>query len=166
MLLTSETSTMLTQILRSAFTDDLRALRVEIEAYPAETDLWKRVGTIRNSAGNLALHQTGAIRYLIGAVLGGIDYERDRKGEFARTDVPRAEILAEIDAAIEAARQTLERLTEADLDREYPIDVGAPGPITTGTFMVRLAMHTSYHNGQINYHRRILAASNPAATQA
>ena len=53
---------------------------------------------------------------------------------------------------------TMERLTEMDLNKAYPIDVGAPGPITTGTSLVRLAMHTSYHNGQINYHRRLLAA--------
>ena len=150
---------MLTKTLKRAFTDDLRTLRTEIEAYPEEADLWKRAGEISNSAGNLALHQTGAIRYLVGAVLGGADYARDRDGEFMRTNVPRAEILAEIDAAVEAARSTMERLTEADLNKEYPIDVGAPGPITTGTFLVRLAMHTSYHNGQINYHRRLLAAS-------
>lgn len=59
----------------------------------------------------------------------------------------------------------MDRLTEEDLQREYPVDVGAPGPITTATFLVRLAMHTSYHNGQVNYHRRLLAA-NPAPTPA
>jgi len=153
----------LTAILKAAFTDDLRALRAEIQAYPREEDLWVRSGAIANSAGNLALHQAGALRFLVGHVLGGIEYERDREGEFARTGVPVDEILAEIDAAIHAVRQTLDRLTDEDLERQYPVDVSAGRPITTATLLVRLAMHTSYHNGQVNYHRRLLATSTDEA---
>lgn len=150
-------------ILKKAFTDDLHALRAEIESYPREEDLWLRPGAIANSAGNLALHQAGALRFLVGHVLGGIEYQRDRDAEFARTGVPVQEILAEIDATIQAVRQTLDRLTEAELERVYPVDVGAGRPITTATLLVRLAMHTSYHNGQVNYHRRLLAASTDQA---
>jgi len=147
---------MLTKILKRAFVDDLRILRKEIELYPREGDMWQRSGAIANSAGNLALHQAGAIRFLVGHVLGGISYHRDRETEFNQTGVPRAELLDQIDAAIDAVRRTLDALTEEDLEREYPEDVGATVPITTATFLVRLAMHTSYHNGQVNYHRRLL----------
>lgn len=148
---------MLPRILRSAFTDDLRGLRAEIEAYADERDLWVVAGEIANSAGNLALHQVGAIKYLVGTVLGGTGYVRDREGEFSRRDVTRAELLREIDEAIEVVRRTLDGLTEAELERDYPVEV-APVTLTVGTFLVRLAMHTSYHNGQVNYHRRLLAA--------
>lgn len=153
---------MLTKILKRAFSDDVRSLRAELEAYAREEDLWRRSGEVANSAGNLALHQAGALRYLIGHVLGGIEYRRDREAEFTRTAVPLPELLAELDAAVEAVRHTMDRLTDEDLEREYPEDVGAPSPITTATFLVRLAMHTSYHNGQVNYHRRLLATSTPA----
>lgn len=149
---------MLTDILKLAFASGIQVLRGEIEAYPDEADLWKTGGGIRNSAGNLALHQAGALRYLVGSVLGGIAYERDREGEFGRTGVPRAELLAEIDAASDAVRRTLDGLSEEELDREYPVDVGA-GSITTATFLVHLATHTSWHNGQVNYHRRLLATA-------
>ena len=36
-----------------------------------------------NAAGNLALHHSGALRYLIGHVLGGIENRRDRVGSLA-----------------------------------------------------------------------------------
>jgi hypothetical protein len=153
---------MLTRILRSAFTSDLRVLRREIEAYPDERDLWKLLPGIANPAGALARHQAGTILYMIGTVLGDTGYVRDRDNEFAGRDVPRAQILADIDQAIETVRQVLDRLTDEDLEREYPIDVGAGQPVTTGTFLVRLAMHTSYHNGQINYHRRLLTTDETA----
>ena len=157
---------MLNKILRSAFTSDLRTLRKEIEAYPDERDLWKVAPGIANPAGALARHQAGTILHMVGTVLGDTGYVRDREGEFSRRDVPRAEILADIDQAIEVVRQVLDQLTEEDLDREYPIDVGAGQPVTTRTFLVRLAMHASYHNGQINYHRRLLTTSGETAAQA
>lgn len=155
---------MLLEIVKRAFTDDLRALRREVEAYPDERELWTVAGEIANSGGTLALHQVGALRYLVGAVLGGSGYVRDREGEFSRRGVPREEILREIDVTVEEVRRALEALPEAALEREYPVQVAAM-PLTVGTFLVRLAMHTSYHNGQVNYHRRLLAARSEAARE-
>lgn len=150
---------MLNKILRRAFTDELKRLAEELAAYPDEADLWIASGEVRNSAGNLALHQIGALRYLIRTVLGGTGYVRDREAEFTRTAVPRSALLAEIEETARDVRATLDALSEADLDREYPVAEVAPVPVTTRVFLVHLAMHTAYHNGQVNYHRRLAATS-------
>src|SRR5437764_673264 len=81
---------------------DLRALRREVEAFADERDLWRVPPGIGNSAGTLALHLAGNIRHYIGAVLGGTGYVRDRDAEFALRDVPRTDLLADIDAALVA----------------------------------------------------------------
>jgi hypothetical protein len=55
-----------------------------------------------------------------------------------------------------AVAQTLPQLTEAMLDSRFPIGVFKE-PMSTRFFLVHLAGHLSYHLGQINYHRRLLA---------
>jgi hypothetical protein len=149
---------MLQKILRRAFADELKKLAEELQAYPDEAQLWIVSGDIANPAGNLALHQIGSLKYLVGTVLGGTGYVRDRDAEFSRTAVPRSTLLAEIEETAGVVRATLDSLGEEDLDREYPVAEVAPVPITTRTFLVRLAMHAAYHNGQVNYHRRLLAS--------
>ena len=71
---------------------DLESLKREIDAYPSEESIWATPAGISNSAGSLALHCAGNIQHYIGKCLGGSTYVRDRNAEFARRDVPRAEI--------------------------------------------------------------------------
>jgi uncharacterized damage-inducible protein DinB len=148
--------------LRGILARDLRALRRELEAYPDERDIWRVAPGITNSAGTLALHLAGNLQSFIGAVLGGSGYVRDREAEFARRDVPRAELLREIDAARAAVAQGLERLSEPDLARPYPQPLGAH-TVTTGDFLIHLAVHLTYHLGQVDYHRRLLTGQDAAA---
>jgi len=93
---------MLTTWIAAILRRDLGALRREIEAYADERDIWRVAPGISNCAGTLALHLGGNIQFFVGAVLAGTGYVRDRDAEFARRDVPRAELLREIDAAIAA----------------------------------------------------------------
>src|SRR2546428_12899647 len=93
---------MLTTWIAAILRRDLGALRREIEAYADERDIWRVAPGISNCAGTLALHLAGNIQCFVGAVLGGTGYVRDRDAEFARRDVPRAELLRDIDAAIAA----------------------------------------------------------------
>jgi uncharacterized damage-inducible protein DinB len=134
---------------------DLRSLRTEIEAYTDDRDLWRVVPGITNSAGTLALHLTGGLQYLIGGVLGGTGYVRDRDAEFARRDVSRKELLQLIDTTAGVVERTLAKLTERDATRLYPESV-AGVDVSTGDFLLHLAVHLTYHVGQIDYHRRIL----------
>jgi uncharacterized damage-inducible protein DinB len=133
---------------------DLRALRRELEAYANERDLWRVQPGISNSAGNLALHLTGNLQYFIGTVLNGSGYVRNRDAEFSRRDVPKAELLREVDAAI-AAVALLSKVPDADLAKPFPQPV-AGVTLATGDFLLHLAAHFTYHLGQVDYHRRLL----------
>ncbi|MGB7200733.1 MAG: DinB family protein [Pyrinomonadaceae bacterium] len=148
---------MLTEILTELYERDLNKLKEEIELYADEADLWKTGGDIINPAGNLCLHLTGNLQHFFGAVLGGTDYVRDRDAEFSRKDVAKSELLADIDEAKNVVLATLEKLTEDDLAKPYPIEVFG-GAMTTGFFLTHLATHLNWHLGHINYHRRLLAS--------
>ena len=147
---------MLTDVLAHIFERDLGKLQAEVRQYSNEKDLWKKKGEISNSAGNLTLHIVGNLKHFIGAVLGGIEYVRDRDLEFADVDVSRDVLLAAIDETALAVNDTLSKLTPADLEKQYPINVFGH-PMTTEFFVVHLATHLDYHLGQINYHRRLMA---------
>lgn len=147
---------MITEVLLSLYQRDLATLRAEIGKFENEGDLWRAEGEIANSAGNLCLHLCGNLQHFFGTVLGGSGYVRDRDSEFARKDVPRAELHAEIDAAVDSVSSTLAGLTDEDLAKVYPVEVFGH-PMTTEFFLVHLATHLNYHLGQINYHRRMLA---------
>lgn len=147
---------MLTAILSQLYERDLNKLREEIEQFNDEGDLWTTSGGITNSAGNLCQHLTGNLRHFFGAVLGGSGYVRDRDAEFAAKGTTKADLLADIDAAAASVKVTLEKLTDDDFAKTYPIEVFGH-PMTTGYFLVHLATHFNYHLGQINYHRRLLA---------
>ena len=139
----------------NVITRELKALRREIETYPGENELWDVRPGITNPGGNLALHLAGNIQYFIGNVLGRNGYVRNREAEFADKDVPRAELLREIDNAIDAVEIGMRTITEADLARPYPEAVGGVSS-TTGAFLAHFATHLAYHLGQVDYHRRIL----------
>jgi len=134
---------------------DLRALRREIEAYPDERRLWELVPGVSNSAGTLSLHLAGNLQHYLGAQLGGTGYVRDRPAEFARRDVPRAELLSQIEAARRAVNTGLSRLDPSALEREYPEMIRGVR-IQTGEHLVHLVAHFAYHLGQIDYHRRMV----------
>ncbi|MDM7922287.1 MAG: DinB family protein [Pyrinomonadaceae bacterium] len=147
---------MLQTVLAELYERDLGTLKAEIEKYENEADLWRVAGDIANSGGNLCLHIAGNLQHFFGAVLGGTGYVRDRDAEFARKEVPREELLREVDAALASVLATLEKLTDADLTKNYPIEVFGR-PMTTEYFIVHLATHLTYHLGQINYHRRLIS---------
>lgn len=147
---------MLTSVLIEIFERDLAKLKAELELYSDEADLWKMAGGIPNSAGNLALHLVGNLKHFFGATLGNTEYVRDRDLEFSDKHVPRSVIVEAIDETSIIVRQTLERMTDEDLARTYPIEVFGH-PMSTEFFAVHLATHLTYHLGQINYHRRLLS---------
>lgn len=137
---------------------DLRALRREVEAYPDERQLWSAVRGMPNTAGTLVLHLAGNLQHYIGTRLGGTRYVRDRAAEFARRDVPRAELLREIEAAREAVKTGLAKLSDGQLAAEFPEAI-AGSRLATGEYLVHLTTHFAYHLGQIDYHRRVVTGS-------
>lgn len=146
---------MLIETLRQLFEKDLTQLKAEIEAYSTEEKLWLISEGITNCGGNLCLHLIGNLNTFIGAELGNSGYIRQRDLEFSQKDVPKAELIEQIEDIISIVDSTLEKLTEEDLSKEYPLVI-LKEPMTTGFFLMYLTTHLSYHLGQVNYHRRLL----------
>ncbi|KIO51240.1 DinB family protein [Flavobacterium hibernum] len=146
---------MLIETLKSLFNRDLNKLKVEIELYENENQIWLIDKNISNSTGNLCLHLIGNINTYIGTELGKTGYIRDRPLEFSLKDIPRSELISKINNTILVVNNTLDTLTENDLQAIYP-QIVFEKEMTTGFFLVHLATHLAYHLGQINYHRRLL----------
>ena len=145
------------EVLKTIFNRDLNKLKVEIELYKNENNLWKIEKGITNSAGNLCLHLIGNLNSYIGSELGKTNYIRNRPLEFSLKNVPKAELLHKINETILVVNKTLDTVTTEILQQEYPILV-FESKTTTEFFLVHLTTHLAYHLGQINYHRRLLDA--------
>ncbi|MBC5773239.1 DinB family protein [Pontibacter sp. KCTC 32443] len=146
---------MLLQDLITILNRDLEKLYSEIDGFTEEANLWKTTGNITNPAGNLCLHLCGNLNRYIGAKLGNSGYVRDRPAEFSRKDVPKTELLKQVEQTREMVANTLQQLQPTSLEQEYPEQVLGK-PMTTGFFLIHLTAHLSYHLGQINYLRRVL----------
>jgi hypothetical protein len=147
--------TPLVAVIQSMLLRDLDGLRRELARYPDEASLWQLPDGLPNSGGTLALHLAGNLQHYIGAQLGRNGYVRDREREFTARGVPRADILREIDAAEQAVRATLPRLTEEQLQADFPEILGDGYSVQTGAYLIQLAVHFAYHLGQVSYHRRL-----------
>jgi len=146
---------MIVETLITLFTRDLQKLHQEMDLYHDEANIWKIEGEISNSAGNLCLHLIGNLNFHIGKQIGKTDYVRNRELEFSLKHIPKAELLQKIDETILIVESSLGKLTQEDLDSEYPVKV-FDTMTSTEYLLVHLATHLSYHLGQINYHRRLL----------
>lgn len=136
------------------FEKDLNRLKIEIEAFEVEENLWLKSDGINNSAGNLCLHIIGNLNNYIGAILGNTGYIRNRPLEFTEK-VTKNNLLEKIEKTQVVVFKTLESLNPDHLERIYPEDV-LGYRMTTEYFLIHLLGHLNYHLGQINYHRRIL----------
>ncbi len=136
------------------FEKDLIRLKLEIEAFEEEENLWLKSDGINNSAGNLCLHIIGNLNNYIGAILGNTGYIRNRPLEFTEK-VTKNNLLEKIENTQLVVFKTLESLNPDHLEKIYPEDV-LGYRMTTEYFLIHLLGHLNYHLGQINYHRRIL----------
>ena len=142
--------------LKQIFIRDLNKLATEIKFYKKESDMWLLPEGISNTGGNLCLHLVGNLQHFIGHVLGKSKYKRDRKAEFEDKNVLVSSLLLEIETTKDVVEKTLSKLSQAELDANYPIEVFG-NPMSTTFFLVHLSGHLTYHLGQINYHRRLLS---------
>jgi uncharacterized damage-inducible protein DinB len=146
---------MLIETLRLLFNRDLLRLKTEINSYKDESKIWIIENNIANSAGNLCLHLIGNLNDYIGSELGKTNYIRNRELEFSLKNITKKELLDKIETTILVVEESLKKITELELQNEYPILV-FDQKTTTEYFLVHLTTHLTYHLGQINYHRRLL----------
>lgn len=146
---------MLQNTLISLFERDLLQLKLEIESYSKEENLWKTNKSITNSAGNLCLHLIGNLNWFIGAQLGNTGYIRKRDLEFSSKNITKSVLLLEIKNTLEIVKNTIKNIPPDEWGKPYPIDVFKQNSTNT-YFLIHLSTHLAYHLGQINYHRRLL----------
>lgn len=135
------------------FDRDIEQVKIEIELFHLEENIWRTTGSIKNSAGNLCLHLVGNLHTYIGRNMGGYEYKRDREAEFNQKNVPRQEMVNQTSLVQERVLATLSQMDDEKLGERYVEDV-LGYPMTNGFFLVHLKGHLSYHLGQINYIRR------------
>ena len=146
---------MMTDTLMELFERDLQKLKNEIDLYKAEENLWLVKEGIANSAGNLCLHLIGNLSHFIGATLGNTGYIRHREDEFSLKNIPRQDLITNIENCMLIVKTTLQKLTADDLEKEFPQKIFEKS-INTEMMLMHLTTHLTYHLGQINYHRRLL----------
>ena len=125
----------------------------------SEEDLWWRPNEVSNSIGNLVLHLCGNIRQWIVSSIGGVEFKRDRDGEFAaRGPIPRAELIealkqavAEVDAVL--ARLDSRRLLDRLMIQKYDV--------STMQAVYHVVEHFGYHLGQILYIYKMRTGADP-----
>lgn len=144
--------------IRTVMLRELRGLDREIAAYPDDATVWQTPPGISNSAGNLALHMAGNLRHFIGHVLGGTAFVRDRNAEFGAKDLSRDELRAVVAEAIAELDDAFDRITDEQLESEFPMPI-LEHRFRASDFLMHLAVHLSYHLGQVDYHRRLLTGS-------
>jgi uncharacterized damage-inducible protein DinB len=137
------------------FDRDIDKLKLEIESFKDEGNLWITSGSISNSAGNLCLHLIGNLNHFIGAVIGESGYVRNREAEFNSKNIDSAKLIKMIRDTRDEVSSALKNFDESKLSSVYPIQVFGYD-MTYEYFLLHLNTHLSYHLGQINYLRRII----------
>jgi uncharacterized damage-inducible protein DinB len=122
----------------------------------ADEQIWYRPNERSNSVGNLVLHVTGSLNHYLNRNLGGMEFQRNRDGEFAeRKEIPRAELRARFDEMVRRAEQTLDSITVAQLADPSPEPRMHRLVIDD---LINIAVHLSTHTGQIVWITKMLRA--------
>ncbi len=120
---------------------------------PAE--VWWRPNAQCNSVGNLILHLCGNLSQWVLAGLGGAEYKRHRREEFAAEEGgDAAALVARLREVVTASQAVITRLSDDDLARVHTIQ----GITRTGVGVLLHAVeHMAYHTGQVVFVAKQLA---------
>lgn len=140
------------------FRRDLSRLTQQIDAFPDDEMLWRRLPGIANAAGNLVLHIEGNLREYIGRLIGGLPYDRVREIEFGTSGLPRNELRARVTELKDTIPLIVGGLSSEQMEIEYS-EVVLEIPLSTGAFLIHLHGHLNWHLGQVDYLRRALSGN-------
>ncbi len=116
----------------------------------SQEQLWSKEGNIPNSIGTLTRHLTGNLNHYLGAGILKNGYIRQRDKEFSETGLPKAKVIADLQAAVEVAKQAVGAIDEEKLDQPYTSLSGEEYE-SLAYHIVRLATHFALHCGQADY---------------
>lgn len=125
----------------------------------SDEQIWWRPNEQSNSVGNLVLHLRGNLKQWIVVPLGGGRFRRDRNAEFAtRERVPKAQLIADIQAAVDEVDAVLKSLAANQLLVRYPVQTHQTSALQA---IYHVVEHFSYHLGQILYIYKLQTAADP-----
>ena len=125
----------------------------------SDDQIWWRPNEQSNSVGNLILHLCGNMSQWIVNSMGGGQFERNRDAEFSeRKPVPKAELIARIDAVVNEVDKVLERVSPDGLLERFPVQVYTTSRLQA---IYHVVEHFSYHLGQILYIYKLRTGRDP-----
>lgn len=143
-------------LVKTALAGDLEKLRDAVRqlAEPlTDAELWAKPVDPGNSVGHLILHLTGNLNHFVGAQLGKSGYVRDREREFTEgSPPPRAEVFANLDAAVATFRRVVEGLSAEQMMSPHPEQRFG----TVLEALLHLLTHFALHQGQMSYIARLV----------
>jgi len=150
------------EMIISAFKDEyLRYKKLAESAIDqlAEDDLHKIIGDENNSVAIIVRHISGNLksRFTDFLTSDGEKEWRHRDSEFEDSNLSKAEILKQIDAGWKVLTDTLDSLTDKDLNNTITI---RQKPLKVIKALTRSLAHTSYHVGQIITISKIILGKN------
>ena len=143
--------------LAALFRRDLTRLTQELHAFGSESDLWRTLPGVSNSAGNLTLHLEGNMREYVGRLLGNVAYTRERPLEFSLREITLKTLTMRIDEVKGLVVSVIDGLSVERLDSTFPVNIWGT-PFSTRQTLMSLHAHVNFHLGQIDYLRRILTS--------
>lgn len=135
--------------LESLYTDAAKA----IDGLPQEALDWSPAPGA-NSITILITHMTGSQRFLVGDMVGDIPSNRNRAAEFVAKGLDQAALTAMLSQAMSVTRDTLEKLTLADLESTQP-HVKDGRSFTTSFALNHALAHCGVHVGHIQMTRQM-----------
>ncbi len=125
----------------------------------SDDQIWWRPNEQSNSVGNLVLHLRGNVKQWIVVPLGGGKFRRDRNAEFAtRERVPRAQLIADIESAVDEVVSVLKTFAANQLLVRYPVQTYQTSALQA---IYHVVEHFSYHHGQKLYIYKLQTAADP-----
>ena len=128
---------------------------VELLESISDEQLWSTKGNLPNSIGTLALHLTGNLNHYFGTALLKTSYERHRDNEFSERGVSKAQVIADLKAAVEVAKKSVSAVTDDKIGQPYTSPDGQTYE-SLGFYVVHMAAHFAMHYGQADYARHFL----------
>jgi uncharacterized damage-inducible protein DinB len=102
----------------------------------------------------LVTHLTGAERYWIGDVAGGVPSDRDRDAEFLASGLQISDLEARLESAQSFARDLLPKITVLDLER-ICISPRTGRRFTVAWALLHALEHTAIHLGHLQIIRQL-----------
>lgn len=122
-----------------------------------DEQIWWRPNEQSNSVGNIVLHISGSLNHYLNRNLGGFEYDRDRKAEFAeRRPIPKKELLNLFNDMVANAEKTFDTF---DIDK---LAEPSPEPRMHNLIiddLINIVAHLANHAGQIVWITKMLRGS-------